>query len=93
MNKKMNTLRGWIPTTGLALVLAFGATVANAGEITNRSSNDGQPCKNGILVSDSPIAGILVSDGPVAAVVQAIAGILVSDGPTSTCGTGILVSD
>ena len=88
----MNTLRGWIPTTGLALVLAFGATVANAGETIG-----GKPCadqsKNGILVSDSPIAGILVSDGPVAAVVQAIAGILVSDGPTSTCGTGILVSD
>ena len=36
---KKNTLKGWIPTTGMILVLAFGATVANAGETQGRPSN------------------------------------------------------
>lgn len=30
---KRNTLKGWLPTTILALVLTFGATFANAGVV------------------------------------------------------------
>lgn len=38
---RRNTLKGWIPTTGLALVLTFGVTFANAGTvINNRPTNE-----------------------------------------------------
>ncbi|MFM9905035.1 MAG: hypothetical protein ACKVQJ_10750 [Pyrinomonadaceae bacterium] len=72
-------------TITLALVLTFGATFANAGIIvSDRAEN---PCKSGIIVSDSP--GIIVSD-----FFGFITGIIVSDKPAeSNCKSGIIVSD
>jgi hypothetical protein len=49
---KMNTLKGWITTTGLALVLTFGATLANAG-ITIPNAREGSTGKTEQTCTDT----------------------------------------
>src|SRR5258707_907360 len=92
MNKKLTTIT-------LALVLTFGATIANAGIIISDKAQ-GSCGKNGILVSDAPTAGIIISDlmAPgiiISDLVSGVAGIIISDrkGGSSPCKNGILVSD
>lgn len=94
MNKTLTTIT-------LALVLTFGATIANAGIIISDKAQ-GSCGKNGILVSDSdsPTGGIIISDlmAPgiiISDIVTRVAGIIISDrkGGAGPCKNGIIISD
>lgn len=76
---------------GLVLVMAAGA-FANGGIIVSDRS--------GIIVSDKPVRentckeGIIVSDGPIASIIDFIAGIIITDRAQCSDGkSGIIVSD
>jgi hypothetical protein len=75
-DKKM---KGWIPTTFLALVLLFGSTVAKAdGIIIGGNLTDTEdPC----TVSKKSLTGIIVTD---------LTGIIIGG---NLVGTGIIVTD
>src|SRR5213592_1269193 len=88
-----------LTTITLALVLTFGATIANAGIIVGDKAQ-GSCGKNGIIVGDAPIGGIIVGDlvAPgiiISDLVSGIAGIIVSDrkGGSTPCKNGIIVGD
>lgn len=91
---KRNTVKGWIPTTGMILVLAAGA-FANGGIVV-----DTAPSSNGIVVDTAPCKeGIVVSDSPISVVIDFINGMLISDlkEEEASCGedskNGMLISD
>lgn len=96
----MKTIKGWIPTTFLAIAIAFSPASANAGVVVNGITGEKEtvPCsetvKDGVVVNGvtgvvvNGIIGVVVN-GIIGVVVNGLTGVVVNgatDTPTENCG-------